>query len=215
MTPTPMTEKYVIRVVLIEDDATIRDGYGYLINSNPSYRVVNGYDSAEEAFRSIKEDSPDVILLDIGLPGMTGIEALPRLKTLVPGAYIIILTVYDSEAVILDALTRGASGYLTKNTPSDKVIQSIYDVMEGGGPMSANIARLVIRSFQKNQDTPLTKRETQILEMISNGVSRTRIGKELFIDLETVKTHIKNIYFKLNVHSRADAISEAKKNKFI
>jgi len=210
-----MTGKYVIRVVLIEDDATIRDGYGYLINSNPAYRVVNTYDSAEEAFRTIRDDNPDVILLDIGLPGMTGTEAIPRIKALAPGAHIIILTVYDSESVILDALTRGASGYLTKNTSSDKVIQSIYDVMEGGGPMSANIARLVIRSFQKNQDTPLTKRETQILEMISNGVSRTRIGKELFIDLETVKTHIKNIYFKLNVHSRADAISEAKKNRFI
>ncbi len=210
-----MLEKYIIKVVIIEDDETIRNGYAYLINNNPAYRVVNTYYSAEEALKNIQIDNPDVILLDIGLPGMSGVESITKFKSLLQDVYVIMLTVYDSESNIFASLANGASGYLTKNTPAEKVIESIDEVMNGGGPMSAHIARMVVQSFQKNKNTPLTKRETQILEKISNGVSRTRIARELFIDLETVKTHIKNIYFKLNVHSRADAIMEAKKNKFI
>jgi DNA-binding NarL/FixJ family response regulator len=112
-------------------------------------------------------------------------------------------------------LANGASGYLTKNTPSAKIIESIKEVKDGGGPMSINIAKLVIRSFQKNQESPLSKRETQILELIGEGKSRSQIAKELFIDLETVRSHIKNIYVKLDVNSRADAIKMAKQNKLI
>lgn len=215
MSKENMSEKYIIKVVIIEDDETIRTGYSYLINNHPGYKVINAYYSAEEALKHAKEDSPDVVLLDIGLPGINGIEAIPKLKNLLPDIHIVVLTVYDSETNIFDALTKGASGYLTKNISSEKIIASIDEVMNGGGPMSAHIARMVIESFQKNTNTPLTKRETQILEHIANGISRSRIAKDLYVDLETVKTHIKNIYFKLNVHSRADAIMEARRNKFI
>jgi DNA-binding NarL/FixJ family response regulator len=128
---------------------------------------------------------------------------------------VLILTVYESEKLIFNALANGASGYLTKNTPSAKIIESIKEVKDGGGPMSINIAKLVIRSFQKNQESPLSKRETQILELIGDGKSRSQIAKELFIDLETVRSHIKNIYVKLDVNSRADAIKMAKQNKLI
>ena len=207
--------KPLIRVVLIEDDDVIRKGYEFLINETEGYSVCNTYVSFEDAIKNIHHDLPDVILLDIDLPGINGIEAIPKLKKAVPKSNILILTVYDSEKTVFNALSNGASGYITKNTPSGIIISSIKDVKEGGGPMSANIARMVIRSFQKNQNSPLSKREMQVLELISIGKSRTHIACELFIDLETVKTHIKNIYIKLNVNSKEDALKAARENKLI
>jgi DNA-binding NarL/FixJ family response regulator len=176
---------------------------------------VNSYSSAEEALKKISLDSPDVVLLDIGLPGMNGIEAITRIKKIVPDVQIIMITVFESENYLFDALSNGASGFITKNADAEKIIESIVEVMDGGGPMSMKIARMVIASFQKNHDSPLSKRETQILEQIAEGKSKGRIAAELFIDLETVKTHVKNIYSKLDVHSRADAITAAKKKRFI
>ncbi|HEY9000826.1 MAG TPA: response regulator transcription factor [Mucilaginibacter sp.] len=204
-----------IRIVMIEDDEIIREGYSLLISQVDGYSVVRSYSSFDEAVKTIGEDSPDVILLDIELPGTNGIAAIPKLKKILPSAHILILTVYESEKQIFEALANGASGYLTKNTPAFKIIESIKEVREGGGPMSVNIARMVIKSFQRNQESPLSKRETQILEQIADGKSRSQIAKELFIDLETVRSHIKNIYLKLDVNSRADAIRLAKENKLI
>jgi DNA-binding NarL/FixJ family response regulator len=210
-----MSRDLDIRVSIIEDDETIREGYAYLIGHTEGYKVVSSYASYEEAARKIQHDDPDVILLDVELPGISGIDAIPKLKKLVPETYILILTVYEQDLLIFRALGNGASGYLTKNTPPEKIMSSIHEVMEGGGPMSAHIARMVIQSFQRNEASPLTRRETEILEQIATGKSRKRIAQELFIDLETVKSHIKNIYQKLNVHSKADAIKTAKDNKFI
>jgi len=204
-----------IRIVIIEDDEIIREGYSLLIGQTEGYQVVRNYGSFDEAVKSIADDSPDVILLDIELPGTSGIQAIPKLKRMLPHVYILILTVYESEKTIFDALANGASGYLTKNTPAAKIIESIREVREGGGPMSVNIARMVIKSFQRNQESPLSKRETQILEQIADGKSRSQIAKDLFIDLETVRSHIKNIYLKLDVNSSADAIKTAKENKLI
>src|SRR6201995_2287043 len=204
-----------IRIVIIEDDQIIREGYALLIGQTDGYDVVHSYASFDEAAKNITNDSPEVILLDIELPGTNGIEAIPKLKKLLPHAHILILTVYESEKLIFEALASGASGYLTKNTAPAKIVESVKEVNEGGGPMSVNIARMVIRSFQRNQESPLSKRETQILEQIADGKSRSQIAKELFIDLETVRSHIKNIYLKLDVNSRADAIRLAKENKLI
>lgn len=210
-----MTRDLDIRVCIIEDDETIREGYVYLIGNTAGYKVIGSYASFEDASKKLVADNPDVILLDVELPGISGIDALPKIKKLVPDAYILILTVYEQDMLIFRALGNGASGYLTKNTPPEKIISAIHEVMEGGGPMSAHIARMVITSFQRNEASPLTRRETEILEQIATGKSRKRIAQELFIDLETVKSHIKNIYHKLNVHSKADAIKTAKDNKFI
>ncbi len=186
-----------IRIVIIEDDEIIREGYSLLIGQVEGYSVVNSYTSFDEAVKTIADDSPDVILLDIELPGTNGIVAIPKLKKMLPGAHILILTVYESEKQIFEALANGASGYLTKNTPAAKIIDSIKEVREGGGPMSVNIARMVIKSFQRNQESPLSKRETQILEQIADGKSRSQIAKELFNDLETVRGHIKSNSLKL------------------
>ena len=204
-----------IRIVVIEDDEIIREGYTLLIGQTDGYQVVNSYVSYDEAVKTIAGDAPDVILLDIELPGTNGITAIPKLKKMLPHAYILILTVYESEKMIFDALANGASGYLTKNTPAAKIVDSIREVKDGGGPMSVNIARMVIKSFQRNQESPLSKRETQILEQIADGKSRSQVANDLFIDLETVRSHIKNIYLKLDVNSRADAIKTARENKLI
>ena len=123
--------------------------------------------------------------------------------------------VFENEETIFKPLSNGASGYLTKSMASNKIADAIKEVMEGGGPMSANIAKLVIRSFQKNIDSPLSKRETEVLEAIAEGKSRSKIAKDLFVDLETIKSHIKNIYYKLNVNSREEALKVARGSKYI
>ncbi len=203
------------RVIIIEDDQTIREGFTYLINLSDGLKMVSSYASYEEAEPQLTADYPDVILLDIELPGLNGLEAISKIKKKYPSAHILILTVYENEQNIFKALRSGAAGYLTKNTPSSKIIEAIKEVMHGGGSLSASVAKLVIQSFRKNQDTPLTKRETQILEGIAEGKSRTRIASDLFIDKETVKTHIKNIYSKLDVNSKEDAIRIARQDKLI
>ncbi len=210
-----MSRDLDIRVSIIEDDETIREGYAYLISHTPGYKVISTYASYEDAAKKLVHDNPDVLLLDVELPGINGVDALPKIKKLIPDLHILILTVYEQDTLIFRALSSGAAGYLTKNTPPEKIVHAIHEVMEGGGPMSAHIARMVIHSFQRNESSPLTRRETEILEQIATGKSRKRIAEELFIDLETVKSHIKNIYHKLDVHSKADAIKTARDNKFI
>lgn len=210
-----MTDKTIIKVSLIEDDQTIRESYTYLLNNAIGIAVVSNYPTVDDALKKITHDAPDVILLDIEMPGTSGLDALPKLKKLLPDCHILMLTVYEHANHIFRALGTGASGYLTKNTSPEKIVVAIHEVMEGGGPMSANIARLVINSFQRSDESPLTKRETEILEHIALGKSRKKIAEELFIDLETVKSHIKNIYQKLDVHSKEDALKTAKEQKFI
>ncbi len=204
-----------IKVVIIEDDDIIRNNLRFLISDTSEYIVCNTYPSFEKASRHIKDDLPDVILLDIQLPGINGIEAIPKLKGILPNANILILTVFDSEKLVFEALCNGATGYLTKNTPPDIIISSIREVTEGGGPMSAKIARMVIQSFEKNYNSPLSKREVQVLELIAIGKSRIRIANELFIGQGTLKTHIRNIYRKLEVNSKEDALKAAMEKRII
>lgn len=210
-----MNNMSAARIVIIEDDETIREGYTYLINNTSTYHLVNSYPSFDAAKYKIVKDNPDVIILDIQMPGTNGIDALPKLKKMLPHVHIIMLTVHETEKIILEALANGASGYFTKNTSPSKIIEAIKDVMLGGGPMSPNVAKKVITSLQKNPDSPLTKRETQILNLITRGKDRSQIAAELFIETETVKTHIKNIYFKLNVNTKADAIKVARTNRLV
>ena len=210
-----MEPRKTIQIVIIEDDETIRNGFLYLINATENYHVVNVYASIEDALPRLQADQPDVILLDIELPGIKGIDAIPKIKQRLPKSHILMLTVYDNAENVFNALTKGAAGYLTKNDSTEKIMNAIRDVVDGGAPMSMNIAKIVIRSFHKNQNSPLTKRETEILEQIANGKSRSKIAKQMFIDLETVKSHIKHIYLKLNVHSRDEAIKEARDQKYI
>ncbi|MBB2146255.1 response regulator [Pedobacter sp. LMG 31464] len=204
-----------IRIVIIEDDSVLRMAYKSLLSDVDDYSVVNTYASFDEAKKELINDNPDITLLDIEMPGTTGLEAIPIIKKILPQTHVIILTVFDSEEKVFNALINGASGFLTKNSSSIKIIESIHEVAQGGGAMSMNIARVVMRSFQKNLDSPLTKRETEILDLIAEGQTKTQVADQLFIDLETVRSHVKNIYIKLDVNSKSDAIKIAKTKKFI
>lgn len=204
-----------LRIVLIEDDDVIRMGYESLLTDVADFSVINSYASYDLAKKQLVADQPDVILLDIQMPGTNGIQALPFIKKALPHTHIIILTVFDSPELVFEALTMGAGGYLTKNSSAAKIIDAVREVSTGGGAMSTNVARIVMHSFQKNLDSPLTKRETEILDRIANGQTKSQIANDLFIDQETVRSHVKNIYIKLDVNSKSDAIKTAKEKRFI
>lgn len=205
----------MVKVVIIEDDAILLEAYMKLLTSGESGLSVVGFRSYELAEKHILSEKPAVILLDIELPGKNGIEVIPLLKRLLPRVFILMLTAYESEQQLFEALKNGASGYLTKDSSSAEIIQAIFGVLQGGGPLSKNMAKMVVESFHRNADSTLTKRELGILGMINNGKKSNEIAQELFITQDTVKSHIKNIYLKLNVHSKAEAIFHAKKNKIL
>jgi DNA-binding NarL/FixJ family response regulator len=204
-----------LRIVLIEDDDILRMGYESLLSDVEDFVVVNAYASYDLAKKHLEADHPDVILLDIQMPGTNGLQALPFIKKALPNANIIILTVFDSPELVFEALTMGAGGYLTKNSSASKIIDAVREVSTGGGAMSTNVARIVMHSFQKNLNSPLTKRETEILDRIANGQTKSQIANDLFIDQETVRSHVKNIYIKLDVNSKSEAIKTAKEKRFI
>ncbi len=204
-----------IKICLVEDDNIIREGFVLLLNENQGFKVVNSYNNCEDFLKNLHNDKPNVVLMDIELPGMNGIEGIERVKKVYPQAQVIVVTVYENDELVFKALCAGAGGYLTKNMPPSRLIDAIREIMGGGAPMSTNIARLVVASFQKNHNSPLSARETEVLELLSKGKSYTNIAEDLFIDKETVRTHIKNIYWKLEVHSKAEAIEKAVKEKLI
>lgn len=205
----------MIKVVIIEDDAILLETYIKLLSSSESGLSIVGFRSFELAEKHLLKEKPAVILLDIELPGKNGIEVIPLLKRLLPKVLILMLTAYESELQLFDALKNGASGYLTKDSSSTEIIEAIFAVIEGGGPLSKNMAKMVVESFHRNIDSSLTKRELEILSMINDGKKSNEIAEELFITQETVKSHIKNIYIKLNVHTKAEAIFNAKKYKIL
>lgn len=203
------------RIVIIEDNEQIRDAFAVLLNLRNDFTVVNTYENCEKAIKQIENDKPNVILMDIDLPGMNGIEGTKHIKKLLPNTHIIIITVFENSKTVFDALCAGATGYLTKNSDKDRLLDAIDEVIKGGSPMSSKIARLVVQSFQKNTNSPLTIRETEILTQISEGKSYTSIADSLFISKETVKHHFKNIYIKLQVNNKADAIKKANEDRLI
>ncbi len=203
------------RIIIVEDDAIIRNAFVTLIQQNGDYTVANAYDNAEAAIKNINTDAPDICLMDIELPGMNGIEAIPKIKAIKPNTQVVVVTVYENDELVFKALCEGASGYLTKNMPPQKLIESLKELENGGAPMSTNIARLVVSSFHKNRQSPLTARELEVLELLASGKSYSTIADQLFVDKETIKSHIKNIYLKLEVHSKAEAIEKARKSKYI
>ncbi|MFC3561327.1 response regulator [Pedobacter jamesrossensis] len=204
-----------LRIVCIEDDEILRMGYESILSGVEEFNFIKAYASYDLARKSLETDNPDVVLLDIQMPGTSGLQALPLIKRALPNTSVIILTVFDSSELVFEALTLGAGGYLTKDSSSSKIIDAIKEVSTGGGAMSTNVARIVMRSFQKNLNSPLTKRETEILERIANGQTKPQIANDLFIEQETVRSHVKNIYTKLDVNSKYEAIKRAKERRFI
>ena len=202
-----------IRVAIVEDDQDIRQSFEAIIDSTPGFACVKTYDNAEDAVEDLPLEKPDVVIMDIHLPGMTGIDAVRILKSGMPGLQIAMCTVYEDDEHIFNALRAGASGYLLKRTSPEKLLEAISDLHQGGSPMSGEIARRVVASFQKaNTPSPelavLTNREKEILDLLAKGYLYKEIAGELFISIETVKRHIHNIYEKLHVQTRTEALNK-------
>ena len=200
-----------IRIAIVEDEKTVRDGLKLLIDGTEGYKCVALYPNAEETLRGIFDSNPDVVLMDIHLPGMSGIECVRRLTKQDPDFQIVMLTVYEDDEEIFKSLAAGAHGYILKKTPPAKLLEAITEVHNGGSPMSTQIARRVVDFFQtkevdSEQAEKLTEREQEILSFLSKGYRYKEIADVLCISIETVRTHIRNIYEKLHVHSRTEAL---------
>lgn len=207
----------MIHVAIIEDQRRIRDGLKILIDGSHGYRVTGSFRSMEEALASIGAETPDVALVDIGLPGMSGIDGIRLLKERCPQLLLLVLTVYDDDERIFAALCAGACGYLLKNTPAARLLDSIREVVEGGAPMSPEVARRVVELFQTvrppaHADYHLTPSETRLLKLLVEGHIYKTAAAELGITVNTVSFHMRGIYEKLQVHSKSEAVAKALRN---
>lgn len=203
------------RVLIVEDDAEIRNSFSLIVNSSQKFMVVNAVAKCEEAIETLHKDRPEIVLMDIELPGMNGIQGARIIKDKVPHIEVIMVSVYEDSELVFEALKAGASGYITKSANYLELLSALEEITKGGAPMSSKIARMVIDNFHVNPNSPLTKRETEILQLISEGKTYTQISEELFISKETAKTHIKNIYSKLQVNSKSEAIAKANQDRLI
>lgn len=203
------------RITIIEDIAAIREGFSAVLTSIDKYHVVNLYASCEAALANLEVDLPDVVLMDIELPGMNGIAGTAQIKKLLPDCIVLIITVLEDSEKVFQSLCAGAGGYIVKNSNLESIVQTIDEALAGGAPMSLSIARMVVESFQMQPDSPLSERETEVLQSIAEGKSYSKIAADLFISRETVRSHIKNIYRKLEVSSKADALKIAASNNWM
>lgn len=214
------TAENPIKVAIVEDQRQIREGLATMINFTEGFSCVGSYRSMEEALERIKHNLPDVVLSDIGLPGMSGIEGIEILKERYPQLTILMLSVYDDNERIFDALCAGASGYLLKKTPPAKLIDSLKEAMQGGAPMSPEVARKVITLFRdfrppEKVDYDLTPHEIRLLKLLVEGHSYKTAAAELGVSVNTVSFHLKSIYEKLQVHSKSEAVAKALQNHLI
>lgn len=201
-----------INVVIVEDNNELKWGLKYLIGNSNGF-TCNAYDNCENAIEHIKEPLPDVVLMDIGMPGMNGIECTKRLKDQYPELPVMMCTVYEDDEKIFEALKAGASGYIVKRTPPIQLLDAIRDLYNGGSPMSAPIARKVLNHLKgttkaKQNAFELSTREQEVLNLLSEGFRNKEVADKLCISISTVKTHINNIYEKLHVTSRVEAMNK-------
>jgi len=200
-----------ITVSIVDDDAGQRESIAQFLESAPGFQCLNTYPSAPEAIAAIPKDPPQVVLMDINMPRLDGIECTRRLKVAAPNVQILMLTVYEDTDKIFNALAAGASGYLLKRSDPAKLLDAIREVHAGGSPMSGSIARKVVQSFQQGAPTEkesdsLSPRERQVLEFLAKGYAYKQIGDELGVSMDTTRTYIRRIYEKLHVHSRTEAV---------
>jgi DNA-binding NarL/FixJ family response regulator len=206
----------MINVAIVEDNNTIREGLAALIGGTEGFKCSGAYIDAENFLKDLKKQIVDVVLMDIALPGINGIEGVKQALKIKPDLNVLMLTIYEDNTVVFDALCAGACGYLVKNTPPHRLIEAVKEVYNGGSPMSSHIARQVIKVFQKdqqksikNEEFSLTDREIEVLNSLSEGSNYHEIAESLFISVDTVRHHIRNIYKKLHVHSRSQAVAKA------
>lgn len=205
-----MPSQATVTVAIVEDDAELRATFVALIEESANVRLAGAYASAEAALEPIAQARPDVVLMDIGLPGISGIECVRRLKETVADTQFVMLTAYDDSDSVFNSLQAGATGYLLKQSSAAQVRDAIRDVMAGGAPMNAAIARKVVHQFAQHRPAAevaaLSARERQVLEALSRGQRYKEVADTLGISMDTVRTHVKEVYRKLHVNSRAEAV---------
>ncbi len=209
-----------ITIWVVEDNTRYRKSLSSMINNTPGMKCPHTFATCEEALILLNSDhAPEVILLDIGLPGMSGIDGIEKFKDLLPNVHIVILTVYDDNDKVFNALCAGASGYLLKDSSPKKIIDSIKEVLAGGAPMNMPIAHKVLEMFAqfkpKKSDYGLTEREKEILQRMVAGLTIQQIADKLFLSFHTVNTHLRNIYTKLHVNTRSGAVSKVYKENLL
>jgi len=209
-----------VRVVVIEDLREVREGLTALINGTSGFQCASSYRSMEEALSGIGGTGPDVILTDIGLPGMDGIEGTRILRERFPEVPILALSVYDDDDNVFNAICAGASGYLLKNTAPARLLESLRDVANGGAPMSPEVARRVVKLFREFRPPErasyhLTPQETELLKLMVEGHHYKTAAREMGISTNTVSFHLKHIYEKLQVHSKSEAVAKALRERLI
>jgi len=203
-----------ITVAIVEDNDKLRATLARVLNRAPGFQCVSDYQNAEDALREIPKASPNVVLMDINLPGMNGVECVRQLKAANPQIQVMMLTVYEDTENIFDALAAGANGYMLKRTPTPELLEAITEVHRGGSPMTMHIARKVVQSFQKAPAAPvpatenLSEREQQVLDLLSHGLMYKEIAEKLSLSYETVHTYIRRIYEKLQVRTRTEAVAK-------
>lgn len=202
----------MITVSIIEDQRDTRESLAALVNSTKDLRCISTYGTAETALKGIPNDKPEILLADINLPGMSGIDCVRKLKAQMPSLLVVMLTTYEESELIFNSLRAGASGYLLKNMPPEELVEALEQVHAGGSPMSMQIARKVVDHFHRNKGPSdvekLTPREHEILSLLSTGNMYKEIGDKLGIGLTTVRTHLKHIYEKLHVQNRTEAAAK-------
>jgi DNA-binding NarL/FixJ family response regulator len=199
-----------IKVAIVEDNTRVREGVVIFLNGSPDFTCSGAFETAEEALRRIPLKIPDVVLMDISLPGMSGIECVQKLKETHPGIQVMMLTIYEDDERIFRSLAAGATGYILKNTPPAQMLEAIRDLHQGGSPMSGVIARRVVQSFRRAESPAdiledLSERETEILSWVAQGYRDKEVAEKFFISPETVRKHLRNIYQKLHVRTRTEA----------
>ena len=212
----------MINVIIVEDNKIIREGLAALIKGTEGYNCTGTYNDCESFLIELNSLDADVVLMDIALPGMNGIEGVRKALKIKPGLNILMLTIYEDNNVVFDALCAGACGYLVKKTPPVRLLEAIKEVYYGGSPMSSQIARKVLTVFQQNnafqEDNSIysvSKREKEVLYLLAKGNNYQEISDSLYISIDTVRHHIKNIYKKLHVHSQSEAVAKAIRKKLI
>jgi DNA-binding NarL/FixJ family response regulator len=218
--PPTRPEGRLLEVVIIEDVRDVREGLSVLINGTAGFRCASAYRTMEEALENIAPERTDVILTDIGLPGMSGIDGIRALRARMPDVPILALTVYDSDEKVFRALCAGASGYLLKNTPPVRLLESLKEVAAGGAPMSPEVARRVLRLFREFQPPVqagyrLTPQEHELLKLLVDGHHKKTAADALGISVNTVSFHLKHIYEKLQVHSKTEAVAKALRERLV
>ena len=220
MSNTQPDHAVAIKVAIIEDLREVRDGLAMLIDGTSGFSCVGRFRSVEQAVININREVPDIVLTDIGLPGMDGIEGIKVLRQTYPTMPFIALTVYDDDERIFDALCAGACGYLLKNTQPARLLDALREVVAGGAPMSPEVAKRVITLFQnfvppKHSDCHLTPQEKELLKLLIEGHSYKTAARQLDISYHTVSFHLRNIYEKLEVHSKSEAVVKALREKLV